>query len=327
MSKPGSLAAWAVAPALGLALIAAAAGVGAASGTLVGGIAVYPPEEVAAMCVREGATTYLEIPGARRYAIDLDRAGLYWPMPLTEVLEALAQIGYPLDGLKAQVVILPAPRQGLAESSTEGSVVFLSPGRIGYPTAHVHYTVAHEVGHLVHHALLPGRDDPGWRQYAALRDLDLGAARSAQDHASRLHEIFAEDFRSLFGGGLAQCGSGIENHDLAMPQTVAGLREFFLSLPDMWGAKVRFYVAPNPFRDLLAIKTFSLGQTGGALAGATIYNVEGRMVAALSPSGPQVSELVWDGRDADGRRAPPGVYFAALRGGSKPTVLTVIKMP
>jgi hypothetical protein len=294
----------------------------------VGEITVFSPEEVATMCVREGGSTYLEIPGARRYAIDLDQAGLYCPMPLAEVMDALAQIDYPLSGLEGQVVILPAPRQGFAESSAEGSVVFLSPGRIGYPTAHVHYTVAHEVGHLVHHALLPGLGDPGWRQYADLRDLDLGAAQSARDHASRLHEMFAEDFRSLFGGGLAQCGSSIENHDLAMPQTVAGLREFFLSLPETWWGRVRLFVAPNPFRDFLAIKAFSLSQEGAALTGAAIYTVEGRMVAALRPAGSAaVPELVWNGRDANGCPAPPGVYFASIQDGSKTIVLKVIKTP
>jgi hypothetical protein len=324
--KRGSVGVCAVATALVAAGVSAAAASGAASGVAVGGITVFSADEVTGMCVGEGGLAYLELPNARRYSLALGDVGLYTPMPLADVLDALAEIGYPLEGIEAQVVILPVPRQGLVESSTEGSVVFLSPGRTGYPTAHVHYTVAHEIGHLVHHALLPGRDDPSWGRYAALRGLDLGAALSARDHASRLHEIFAEDFRSLFGGGLAQCGSGIENRDIALPQAVAGLREFFLSLPETWQYKVRLYASPNPFAGRMTIGAFSLGD-GAAICGATICSVDGRAVVVLAPSGAAASELAWDGLDAQGCPAPPGMYFAVVQGVSQRAVLKLVKLP
>ena len=94
---------------------------------------------------------------------------------------------------------------------------------------------------------MPGSRQDLWRAYAGLRGLDASDAGLSRDHASRLTEIFAEDFRVLFGGDIARCGGEIENHDITSPEDVEGLREFMLSLLDVWAGVVRFSVYPNPF--------------------------------------------------------------------------------
>jgi len=57
-----------------------------------------------------------------------------------------------------------------------------------------------------------------------------------------------------------------------------------------------------------------------------IVSVEGRVVRPLwqGPSSGDAAELRWDGRDAAGRRVPPGVYFARLSTDRESTVRRVL---
>jgi hypothetical protein len=60
---------------------------------------------------------------------------------------------------------------------------------------------------------------------------------------------------------------------------------------------------------------------------AAIYDLGGRRVATLHsgplPAGPQ--RLEWNGLDARGRRAPPGVYFARVRSGLAVKSTTIVR--
>jgi hypothetical protein len=251
---------------------------------------------------------------------------LYSPMPLDEVVEAVREIGFPLEGLPIDIVILPAPRIDLPASSAEGRVVLLSPGTCGYPREHVHYIVAHEIGHVLHHLLLPNPDDDLWHRYASLRGIDLEVARAASAHAERLDEMFAEDFRVLFGGDLARCGSGVENHSLADPQSVAGLEDFFLSIPRAWENRLRLYASPNPFVERLQVEAFALdGPTEVNLV--AIYDVRGRLLRTIGPDPGAGSAVTWDGRLDDGAPAAPGVYYAVIAAGASRGITKIIKAP
>lgn len=70
--------------------------------------------------------------------------------------------------------------------------------------------------------------------------------------------------------------------------------------------------APNPFQSSTRLD-WSLPQRG--LADVGVYDVAGRRVATLfrgiAEAGPHAS--LWDGRSADGRLAPAGVYHAVLQ--------------
>jgi hypothetical protein len=301
-----------------LALAPCAAGLGVEAGS----VTVYSPEEVGTFYETEAGLSILRFPGCRQWTL-ADDDGLYCPMPLAEVLEAVGQIQFQLAGLDVEIVILPVPRREVAVSSAEGRVIFLSPARSGYPVEHVHYTVAHEIGHVVHHLLLPNPEDPLWERYAALRGIDLEAARQARDHASRLNEIFAEDFRVLFGGPLARCGSGVENHDLVSPETVPGLAEFFLSLPGAWQGRLRLYAAPNPFCESVRLEAFALDAHPG-IDQVAVYDVEGRLVASIPPAAGG-AVMTWNGRRDDGSPVAPGVYYAVIRCGSDVRTVPLVR--
>ncbi len=70
---------------------------------------------------------------------------------------------------------------------------------------------------------------------------------------------------------------------------------------------------PNPFRDQTTI-SFSLEKA--SLLKVSVYNLRGQLVRCLgdgtASSGP--CEIVWDGRDHEGRKAAPGIYLFRLQG-------------
>jgi hypothetical protein len=203
-------------------------------------------------------------------------------------------------------------------------VIFLSPGRVGYPEQHVHYIVAHEVGHVVQHLLMPDSRDDLWARYAALRGLDLKDAASHASHASRPAEVFAEDFRVLFGGEMARCGGNVENHDLEAPEEVSGLRDFMLSLVGEWEGRIRVSAYPNPFTSEVVFEAFTLSDRGKPLE-VTVFDARGREIRSLGrPQGGSVF-LVWDGRDEGRRQVAPGVYFAHIVVGEDSRIQKLIR--
>lgn len=304
---------------VGYALLAVPA---SASQVVQGRITVYSAAEASQFITSDGAKSRFEFPGAGSWQIAQD-AGSWRPMPLGEVVRALDEIAYPLDGVEATVIILPAPRLDRPTSSAEGSVIFLSPGKVDYPTEHVHVTVAHEMGHVVHHELVPSSRTDLWKDYAEIRGVDYRDAVSAEAHSQRLNEMFAEDFRVLFGGELSS-GAELENHGIADPREVSGLEDFFRSLPDKWQGALRLYAAPNPFSGSLAIKGFSL-ETGVEITEFQVFDVQGRLVASPAPSSSPECGIVWDGRDRNGAPVAGGVYLLRVRSTSASLVLKVVK--
>ena len=81
------------------------------------------------------------------------------------------------------------------------------------------------------------------------------------------------------------------------------------------GALALMPSVPNPFVGGTTLR-FSMPSSGPVELG--IYDVTGRLVRTLmSRDGgavaPGVHAVVWDGRDAGGRRVAGGLYFAKLR--------------
>ena len=70
-------------------------------------------------------------------------------------------------------------------------------------------------------------------------------------------------------------------------------------------------VSPNPFRDEVALD-FRLSRPGPV--SLKIYGVEGRLILSLQsrPLAAGAHRLIWDGRDARGRRAAEGLYLYKL---------------
>jgi hypothetical protein len=277
----------------------------------VGHITVYSADEVAGFTYTDGDRAFLDFPGAHRYELGSESTD-WFPMPTEEVVAAIGQIEFPVRGLDIDVVILHVPRVNPVESSAEGSVVFLTPGRVNYPTEHVHYTVVHEIGHVVHGALMPDFERGLWLEYACLRGFDPDAGPAAP-HAWRPHEIFAEDFRALFGGRLARFGGRIENHDLLPPEEVEGLRDFFLSLAGREVAAAAVSLLPNPSAGPTVVRA-PAGGSGGGLRDVRVFDMRGRLVRVLGGGG-GATRVAWDGRDMNGAAVAPGAYLITGRVG------------
>jgi hypothetical protein len=289
----------------------------------VGSVTVFSAQESAEFVFTHGGRCFIGFPGARVWELKTSENS-WFPMSADEVLEAIREVDYPIDDLSVDIVILPVPRVGLVESSTEGSIVFLTPGRVPYPTEHIHYTVVHELGHAVHNAYMPDERKGLWRMYAGLRGMNFQPDGSGIAHADRAHEIFAEDFRALFGGDLARLGGRIENHDIAPPGEVGGLKEFFLWLPSQRGISPRVTVHPNPSAGEVAIKA-GCGGSPEVVEEARVYDALGRLVVDLG--GAWGSEgAIWDGRDGSGRVVAPGLYIIKGRVGGAAFAEKVIRV-
>jgi hypothetical protein len=270
----------------------------------------------------EQGVLWLELPGSSRYelitsvfdpAIANHGDGSFHPFEAAEVEAAIAAVSYPLDGVATDVFILPYPRRaGLASAAGTG-LILLSPGVYALPRTQQHAEVVHELGHVVQRVDLPDTDARSWSRYRSLRGITDTAVYSADAaHADRPHEIFAEDFRALFGGALATSTGTIENAALTPPDQVTGLEDFMLSLAGAPLA-VTLGATPNPSRGPVV---FSRGGSLAAVA-LELFDVSGRRLATLQPAASGGSQRwTWDGRDEAGRRVEAGVVFARPRDGS-----------
>jgi hypothetical protein len=285
-------------------------------------VRIYTPEEVADFCYVRDGVTYLAFPGARRWILEgVEEA--YHPMRVDEVTEAVQAVEFPLDKVRIRILILPVPRRDLPKSSAEGEVIFLSPGRLPHQAQHIHYTVAHEVGHVVHSTLMPDSRYDLWLEYTGLRGLAY-SSDAATPHAWRLHEVFAEDFRVLFGGEVARCGGEVENHEIRSPYEVDGLREFMISLAGEYGGAPSLAVYPNPFETGVVVRARASGGEV-ALDEAIILDVTGRIVRTILPARSGCDEIVWDGKDLEGQSVAPGLYMLVARSGGRTHVCKVVK--
>jgi hypothetical protein len=313
---------------------------------------------------------YLAVPSLQAWELITDVSdpditnkgdGAFHTFDRTVVEQAIAETLYPLDQVELEIFILPYPRRGALDSSASTGKMFLSPGVYQYIPEQEHYTVTHELGHVIHRRFMPDDSDPLWQRYRELRRItDTAVYNNAAIHKNRPNEIFAEDFRFLFGSRLANYSGSIENRDLPLPAEVPGLKDFFLSLPgtvnvDNVAALIELLTFPNPFNPVLnisfsvngAIGTIASGQSSGLGDAAQpvlgsqpatglvktaqslrlrVYDANGRVVStlvegALSPGN---YRLVWNGTDDRGTRVSSGVYFLKLEVGSEAAVRKVI---
>jgi len=272
---------------------------------------------------------WLELPGGSRYELVTSTAdpvvvnhgdGAFHAFDASEVAAALAAVRYPLDHVAADVFILPYPRRAGLSSAAGPGLILLSPGVYPVPREQQHAEFVHELGHVVQYTRMPDQDVAGWSRYRALRGItDLAVYCDGAAHADRPHEIFAEDFRALFGDPLAVATGNIENSGLTPPAQVTGLADFMLALSGV-PLTVTLGARPNPTRGAVVFAR------GGSVATALdLLDLAGRRLATIQPSiGPDQVRWSWDGRDASGRRAAPGVVFARTRDGRSGARVTLL---
>lgn len=94
--------------------------------------------------------------------------------------------------------------------------------------AGIHNLAVHELGHQIDFKLM---NQEKWNSYIKLRAIEnqIIYNNNSEFHYNRPQEIFAEDFRSIFGGEEARNAPHV-NSALKNPNEVEGLKEFFLSL-------------------------------------------------------------------------------------------------
>ncbi len=256
--------------------------------------------------------------------------GAFHPAGAEMVLAALEAIDLEfIRDLRVQVYILPYPRAGLLASSASDGAIYISPGVRPLRELHVHFLVAHEIGHAVHRRYLPDGDTAGWRAYQALR----GATDSAiyhphAAHAFRPRELFAEDFRVLFGGAIARGDGTVENRVLPGPEDIAGLRTWFRDLlgprPTLALSGVRS--APNPVRrDGQVAFSHLPEQLAGGPVEIEFIDVLGRSALRTSLSGASGGELGLS-LGGTGRRLLPGAYWVKLSGTVGPPTITSVRI-
>ena len=293
-----------------------------ASATHVAGVVVHDASEtLREYCRSEGGVVYLELPGGSRWelvtsatdpAITNPGDGEFHAFEAAEVAAALAQVRFPLQHVSAEVFILPFPRRAGLESAAGPGLILLSPGVRALSQAHQHAEFVHELGHVVQYALLPDTDEPGWAEYARLRGLAPAVNIASAPHADRPHEIWAEDFRALFGGPSANSTGTIENAALAYPTQVAGLDRFMQSV----AANSALATAGRLTAVPLSRGAVSFSRFGTHAAVLDVFDTAGRRLASVEPAlGGSSVAWNWDGRTRAGGLVRGAVVFARARDG------------
>jgi hypothetical protein len=275
---------------------------------------------------------WMTLPGGRSFELVTSTAdpaianpgdGSFHAFDESEVRAALAAVRYPVGSLRVDVFLLPYPRRNGLESAAAPQLILLSPGVRPLTREQQHAEFTHELGHVVQYALMPDPDADRWNAYRRLRGIeDEQRFSSDAHHADRPHEIFAEDFRALFGGTLANYSGTIENADITAPEHVSGLRSFLLDLVGVQSLSA-LRTDANPARGAL-----SFYRSGRDYSALDLFDVTGRRLATVEPaSTPSGTQWNWNGLDAHGARIGPGVVFARIRNDASRTTLRVTLLP
>lgn len=251
--------------------------------------------------------------------------GEFHPFRADDVVRSLGEIACDGMAMELDVYLLPVPRRELLSSSTRGSDMFLSPQVRELSFEGAAFIVTHEAGHVYQNRYLPLAGGSRWSEYEYLRGIENEAVfNGSAEHAYRPVEIFAEDFRVLFGGEAARYDGRVENPDLPAPGLVAGLEEFFESLNDVMpadGAIARVDNYPNPFNPATEVWisfTDAYPVTSGRVT-VRIYDVSGAFVRELFSgiAAARNLRLEWDGRNSRGETVASAAYFCMVRAGSE----------
>jgi hypothetical protein len=133
------------------------------------------------------------------------------------------------------------------------------------------------------------------------------------DDAKRLHVFWGTLFEPLEIDALAVPGSAAAP-DRPDPGILPVQRPSVPAPDDV----IRATAFPNPSNGPVTVRA-----EDAAAVSVQVYDVAGRMLAGLDGS---AGEVTWDGRDAQGRPAPGGVYFARVRAeGASAKTLRIVR--
>jgi len=238
-----------------------------------------------------------------------------------EVLGALADMnGFEID-LDVTVYLLPAPPARINSSYARGNNIYLAPGTGTIPASTQAYITTHEMSHVLTAAYMDNSTSR-WDAYLQLRGLDRDLNGPSAAHADRAREIVAEDFRFLFGGSLATSTGSIENHYLALPTEVDGLKELMLEFLAEKALVVNTMAAamafPNPCNPRTTIKmALPSGASAGNSVRLSIYNVRGSLVRTIDGGRIDGNTVYvnWNGDNDSGQGVSSGRYLYVIQTG------------
>jgi len=286
---------------------------------------IYPPQYILQrMTVQVGGELLFLVDDVRYHFLNDINAmqvsnpgdGEFHPMSTDAVLAALGGLQIQDAGLNIRVYVLPYPRREVVDSSARTDMIFLSPGVREVSDYAIHFTVTHELGHLYQYKWMPDHEVHAWNNYRSLRNIrDRRTYHARAAHRNRPHEVFAEDFRFLFGDQQSTYSGSIENPELPLPAEVEGLEEFMLSVrKGIPRFVVNLQPVPNPFNPETEIRVEFSTPPGSEPVRINVYDGRGALVRRLhqGPVSTQVLRVPWDGRAEDGAAVASGVYFVRM---------------
>jgi len=274
------------------------------------------PEVMERFVTVSGEAAWLTLPGKAPEELVRPEDGEFVPHRTSDVAAALRAVTYPRPVDEVAIYVLPWPRRNIPSSSAGGRTIYLSPGVRAIPAEVTHMVTTHELGHVFHNTRMPDASRSLWDRFRALRGIeDASVYHAGAVHRNRPHEILAEDFRYLFGGGQANYSGTIENSDLPAPDQVRGLRDFLRYLavtPAPAGLTAANY--PNPFNPETRLTIVAEAGMLGRPMTVRVFDARGRLVRSLYAGRceAETTRLTWDGRDASGATVGSGVYFARV---------------
>jgi hypothetical protein len=302
------------------------------TGASASGLVIHGAEETLRdYCRARDGALWLELPGGERWELITSTSdpqiansgdGAFHPFDEAQVRAALSEVRFPLSTLSAHVFVLPYPRRSGLDSAAGPRLILLSPGVLPLSAESQHAELVHELGHVVQYLHMPDVDLTAWMRYRELRGITDPRYCATAPHADRPHEIFAEDFRALFGGALATRSGSIENSSLVLPQRVAGLEAFLFELSGHPLPEPTLFAFPNPARGGIAFR-----RGGAEPRTLDLFDLAGRRIATVEPTRtPGGWSWSWDGRGGRGEALGAGVVLARLRGAGEPALrLTLLR--
>ncbi len=256
----------------------------------------------------------------------------FHPIEESMARRALLEMGQLPDASGQVWVYLLPGMPGEMSSFAASGEVFLAPGLAAWDERTAAGTLVHELGHALQQIHLPGRKGDGWQHYLWLRGIDDTSRFHAHAvHRDRPAEIFAEDFRMLYGGPHATSSASLENPMLVLPDEVIGLREFFDSvLSGVWTPRpppLHAQNRPNPFnpRTVLHLELEESLLDSGEPVEITVYDTRGRQVRFLGTHPARaILQIPFDGRDDAGRPLASGQYLYRVRVGGNSVSHTML---
>lgn len=145
-----------------------------------------------------------------------------------EYFKALLAVDYPIEDYTIYFLDYKSLDRYLAMTLKDNSTVVFGVDK-ALSIESIHMIAVHELGHFIHFRYMT---DTKWQEYKELRgitDNKIYNNTASSPIYDRPQEIFAEDFRFLYGN---ESATSIEhlNTELINPAYVIGLKEFFESL-------------------------------------------------------------------------------------------------